>query len=285
MNQPLISVIIPAHNSEETIGVAIQSILTQTYLNLEIIVVDDNSTDATENVVREYEIRNTKVHYFKLPFNDPHRYNTRGRNINAGYSARNFGFEKAKGEWITFQDADDASLRNRIEVQYSLAMRYNVSHVCIEWQQFKNELLAKRLDVEKIFREEKKVIITNEEIVSLAKKTKGVIIPLIGKLNSFIPFEIKRMRVVNKLFFQALDSYPGSGNSPLFKKEIVEKVKFRPLKDRIWPSFMGRGADRDFNFQVAETFHDNMSFKLPLYLWRVKRQNQDYENYGKYLVD
>ena len=173
MNKPLISVIIPAHNSESTIGVAIDSMLTQTYPNLEIIVVDDNSTDNTEKVVREYETQNKKIQYYKLPYDDPNRVNKRGRNVNAGYLARNYGFEKARGEWITFQDADDASLVNRIEAQYNLAIEYGASHVCIQWQQFKEELLGKRLDIGKIFQEERNMVITNKEIIALAKKPKG----------------------------------------------------------------------------------------------------------------
>ena len=91
------------------------------------------------------------------------------------------------------------------------------------------------------------------------------------------------MRVINKFFFQSLDSYPGSGNGPLFKKEIVEKVRFRPVNEQVWPSFTGRGADRDFNFQVAETFGNNISFKL-LYLWRVGQENNLGYNFKKYLI-
>ncbi len=285
MNTELISVIIPAHDSEKTLETAVISMITQTYPNLEIIIVDDNSTDDTVKIAKELAEKYKNIFFYSLPYDDPNRYNKHGRNVNAGYMARNYGFEKVHGEWITFQDADDASLRNRIEVQYDLAIKYGASHVCIQWQQFKKELPEKRLDVEKIFQKERAVIITNEEIRALAKKTKGIIIPFLGKLNPLIPFEWKRARVINKLFFGSLESYPGSGNSPLFKKEIVKKVKFRALKDRVWPSFTGRGADRDFNFQVAETFGNNISFKLPLYLWGVKTQNSDYGEYEKYLIN
>lgn len=284
MRYPLISCIIPAHNSEKTIGDAIDAILNQTYPNIEIIVVDDNSTDNTEKTVREYEVWNKKIRYYKLPFNDPHRYNARGRNINAGYAARNFGIEKTRGEWITFQDADDSSLRNRIEAQYDLAVSYKSSHVCIEWQRFAPDLPGKCLDIEKIFQEKQDVIITSEEIEMLAQKTRGVILPLLGPIHANIPFEWKRARIINKLFFGSLDSYPGSGNCPLFTKQIAEKVLFRKLADRVWPSFVGRGADRDFNFQVAITFRNSMSFKLPLYLWRVERQNNGYGDYTHYLM-
>ena len=50
--KPLISVIIPAHNNEQTIATAIESMVKQTYTNLEIIVIDDNSTDDTKKLVR-----------------------------------------------------------------------------------------------------------------------------------------------------------------------------------------------------------------------------------------
>lgn len=280
---PLISVIIPAHNSAQTIAGAIRSILDQTYRNLEVIVVSDNSTDNTKEVVENIAKNDSRVRFFSLPYDDPHRVNKRGRNINAGYSARNYGFEKVHGEWITFQDADDASLLNRIEVQYELAKKYNATHLCIDWQKFDAELVGKKLDVERIFKDHPGIAVSPEEITALTKKTKGAIIPFLGPLNAFIPFEWKRLSVINKLFFGSLDAYPGTGNSPLFKREVIEKVKFRPLPERMWPSFMGRGADRDFNFQVAETFKNSYVFFLPLYMWRQSEQNARYADYKKYI--
>ena len=74
-----------------------------------------------------------------------------------------------------------------------------------------------------------------------------------------------------------MEDYPGTGNSPLFKREVIDKVIFRKLSERIWPSFMGRGADKDFNFQVAETFKNSYHFGIPLYLWRVEKQNPLYK--------
>lgn len=281
--QPLISVIIPTYNSAGTISVAVHSILKQTYTNIEVIIIDDKSTDNTKELVEEIMNTDSRLKYFPLPFDDPHRYNKRGRNINAGYAARNYGLEKSQGEWITFQDADDASLSNRIEEQYNLAKKYNATHLCVDWQQFDPTLLDKKLDVDRILKEQPSVMIGPEEITALAKKTKGVIIPLLGSINKYIPFEWKRLRIINKLFFRSLTPYPGTGNSPLFNREVIGKVKFRPLSERIWPSFMGRGADRDFNFQVAETFKNSVAFNLPLYLWRAGIQNTKYKNYEKYL--
>lgn len=283
MNTPLISVIIPAHNSAKTIADAVQSIQGQRYRNIEIIVVDDNSTDNTKEIVENIGKVDPRVKYFLLPFDDPDRFNKRGKNINAGYMARNYGFEKVHGEWITFQDADDASLVNRIEVQYELAKKYGATHICVDWQKFNPDYLGKKLDADKILAERGDIIITPAEISILAKRTKGFLIPFLGPLNQIIPFEWKRLPIINKLFFGSLASYPGTGNSPLFKREVIERVKFRPLAERIWPSFMGRGADRDFNFQVAETFKRSYVFFLPLYLWRQQSQNERYVGYDKYL--
>ena len=114
MNNPLISVIIPTYNEAPTLGVAIQSMIDQTYKNLEIIIVDDGSTDNTKEVVQEYIQKDPRVCYLTCPYNDPNRVDWRGVNISVGYLARNYAMEQARGEWITFQDADDASLLNRI---------------------------------------------------------------------------------------------------------------------------------------------------------------------------
>jgi glycosyltransferase involved in cell wall biosynthesis len=281
--KPLISVIIPTHNNGTSIGIAIQSMLTQTYSNLEIIVVDDHSTDTTATVVKEIAQKNSNVSYYLLPWNDPIRFSKTGRNINAGYLARNYGLTKARGEWITFQDGDDASLANRIEAQYDLALRYKASHICIQWMRYMPDLLGKQLNVDRILREHPDAFISKEYITNLARKAKGIIIPILGKLNSRIPFEIKTRRIINKLFFGSLASYPGSGNSPLFRREIIDTVQFRKLSERVWPSFVGRGADRDFNFQVAETFKNCVSFNLPLYLYKSERQNEGFEGYEKYI--
>jgi len=270
-DHPLISVIIPAHNNARTIRTAVESMTGQTYKNLEIIIIDDNSTDDTGKIVNEVGQRDKRISYYKLPYDDPHRINKRGRNINAGYSARNYGLEKTRGEWITFQDADDASLANRIEVQYDLAQKYGAIHVCVDWQKFDESLLDTSLNIEQFQQEHPDLaVIHPSEIVALAHKTKGPIIPFLGPLNHLIPFEWKRAPLINKLFFGALDPYPGAGNSPLFKRTVIAKVRFRPLSQRIWPSFMGRGADRDFNFQVAETFRSSIVCRLPLYLWRME---------------
>lgn len=264
MEKPLISVIIPAHNNGATIRTAIDSIRNQTYKNIEILVIDDTSTDDTAKIVRTLVGEDSRIVYYKLDSDDAERIDTSlNRNINAGYSARNFGSKKAHGKLITFQDGDDASLLNRIEVQYALLTKYHATHITTSWLPFSDNLLHTSGNDQMTEPE-----LGPNALYKLSQKSKGLVAKISPSLNAFIPFHYKRLRIINKLFFGSLAPYPGAGNSPLFKREVIEKVRFRKLSDRIWPSFMGRGADRDFNFQVAETFKNSYVFNLPLYLWR-----------------
>lgn len=106
---PTISVIIPTYNRAHLLGRAIQSVLEQTYRDFEIIVVDDGSTDNTEEVVKS--------------FNDERiRYIRRERN-KGGAAARNTGIKAARGEYIAFQDSDDEWSPQKLEKQMAVFKR------------------------------------------------------------------------------------------------------------------------------------------------------------------
>ena len=98
---PKISVIIPTYNRAHYINEAIDSALAQTYQNVEIVVVDDGSTDETRAVLKGYE---DKIRYF---YQDH-------QGISA---ARNFGIEKSSGQYLAFLDDDDIWFPEMLEVQ------------------------------------------------------------------------------------------------------------------------------------------------------------------------
>ena len=100
---PTVSVIIPTYNRAHLVGRAIRSVLAQTYQDFEIIVVDDASTDNTEEVVNS--------------FNDPHIRYIRHEKNHGGAAARNTGINVARGEYIAFQDSDDEWLPEKLEKQ------------------------------------------------------------------------------------------------------------------------------------------------------------------------
>lgn len=284
MQEPLISVVIPVYNEEKRVGRAIRSMQEQTYTNLEIIVVDDGSTDNTAEVVKKIVEGDSRVSFYINP-EPAQRTNWRGYDINAGYAARNYGFKIAKGEWITTQDADDASLLNRIETQLELAKKYNATCVTVQWQACEDDVLGKKLDVEKIFKEkgEDEVVIKPETILALAKSVRGPL--MIEPIHRFIPFPLKWFPYTRKLFYKKIDSYPGSDNCMLFHKKVRDEgVYMRHRNLRTWGAPSGRGSGRDFAFNIAYTFRNSWSFKLPLYLWDVHQQNPEYTGYEKYFV-
>ena len=89
-----ISIIVPSFNEEKYIARCLDSILNQTFTDFEIICVDDNSTDSTFEIIREYAKKDSRV----VPLKNP------GKGVS---SARNFGLDHAKGEYIGFVDSDD----------------------------------------------------------------------------------------------------------------------------------------------------------------------------------
>jgi glycosyltransferase involved in cell wall biosynthesis len=94
---PLVSVIIPAYNRTTLICETLDSLLTQSYINWECIIVDDGSIDDTKNVVKTYVDKDCRFKLFDRP-----AYHKPG-----GNGARNFGFEVCKGEYIQWLDSDD----------------------------------------------------------------------------------------------------------------------------------------------------------------------------------
>lgn len=121
MSQPLISIIIPLYNAERYIADAIESIVKQSYINWELIIVNDGSTD--ESLTTANEFASTKITIFDIP--------------NAGAAAaRNYGYQQSKGEYIKFFDADDLLSENMLEEQVNLAILNPDWLISSKWGRF-----------------------------------------------------------------------------------------------------------------------------------------------------
>jgi glycosyltransferase involved in cell wall biosynthesis len=105
MNIPLFTVIIPTFNRAELLREAIQSVLDQTYKDFELIVVDDHSTDNTQQI--KDSIQDNRMKYI---FND---------HLKGNSGARNAGIFRAKGKWIAFLDDDDTWFPRKLELVYN----------------------------------------------------------------------------------------------------------------------------------------------------------------------
>ncbi|MFM6395643.1 glycosyltransferase family 2 protein [Planktothrix sp.] len=115
---PLISVVIPTYNAEKTIEETIHSVLNQTVSDLELIVVNDGSTDSTLEIISKFTDPRLKV------FSYPHS----GAN-----SARNRGLEQASGEYISFIDADDLWTPDKLELQLKVLQENPEAKVAYSW--------------------------------------------------------------------------------------------------------------------------------------------------------
>lgn len=102
MIQPFFSIIIPTYNREEYISLAIQSVINQSLLNWELIIVDDGSTDNTKDIVQDY-LSDSRIKYVYQENQERS-------------ASRNNGINIANGNWICFLDSDDQFLSNHLEV-------------------------------------------------------------------------------------------------------------------------------------------------------------------------
>lgn len=113
---PLVSVIIPIYNVAPYLKECLESVIAQTYSNLEIILVNDGSTDKSEEIAKEY-LNDWRIELISVP--------------NGGLSkARNIGLKKAKGEYIYFIDSDDYIPSGFLEEMVKIAKQYQVEFVC-----------------------------------------------------------------------------------------------------------------------------------------------------------
>ena len=104
---PLISIIIPTYNRANLIGETLDSVLAQTYTNWECIIVDDGSTDNSEEVIKEYTKKDPRFQYHQRP----------AEKIKGPNSCRNYGFEWSKGDYVKWFDSDDVMHSKLLELQ------------------------------------------------------------------------------------------------------------------------------------------------------------------------
>ncbi len=115
INMEKISVIVPAYNVEKYLERCLQSILKQTYKNIEIIIINDGSTDNTEQICNSFSEKNDNIRYYQLD-----------KNMGISY-VRNFGLEKVSGDLIGFVDSDDWIDEKMYETLYRMLVEYKSS--------------------------------------------------------------------------------------------------------------------------------------------------------------
>ncbi len=140
-NDPLISIIIPCFNAEKTLEKCLKSVVQQSYANLEIIIIDDGSTDETSLIYNKFQSNDERILVLKQQ--------------NSGVSkARNTGVKAATGDYICFVDSDDWAELNYCSELYSLLVGENADISIVEASyedENGNVLCSKPISDEKIF--------------------------------------------------------------------------------------------------------------------------------------
>ena len=128
MQRKLVSIIVPVYNAEKTIERSVESLLKQTYSELEIILVNDGSTDGSEAIIKRY-LSDNRVKLINKP--------------NGGASsARNVGLAKATGEYIQFTDIDDYIEDNMIFRLVETIEKKNASLVICGYKSIDGSMLV-----------------------------------------------------------------------------------------------------------------------------------------------
>lgn len=123
----LVSIITPVYNCEKYIGQTIDSVISQTYENWEMILADDNSPDNSAKIIAEYAARDSRIKYIKLPQNG------------GAALARNAALEKANGRYIAYLDADDLWLPTKLERQIDFMTKNNIAFTCCDYEKIEND--------------------------------------------------------------------------------------------------------------------------------------------------
>ncbi|MEG1311456.1 MAG: glycosyltransferase family 2 protein [Romboutsia sp.] len=169
-----VSIIIPVYNCEKYIGKCLDSILNQSYIGYEVIVIDDGSTDDTLNIIKKYSISNENIKYFSQKNSGPS-------------TARNYGIEVSKSEYLVFIDADDTIQEKYLEILLEKIIYLNVDIVACGY-----------IDISKYGIYKLNDFYANEEVIQREKFTDCIFLGTGGTLWGKI-----------------------------FKREIVEKYKLR----------------------------------------------------------
>lgn len=131
--EELISVIVPVYQVKEYLPECVESLMGQTYRNLEIILVDDGSTDGSGELCEEYAKRDGRVRVVH-------------RNHLGVSNARNIGLQMAKGEYVSFVDSDDIASASFIETLYELIKQYQADVSVCAYERRKEGGVKKKVD-------------------------------------------------------------------------------------------------------------------------------------------
>lgn len=239
-----VSIIIPAYNVEKYIASSLNSAINQVYKNIEIIIVDDASTDRTKEIIKEYANKDKRI----IPF-----YQSQNKGVSA---ARNVGLRAATGDFILFLDSDDYLTKDAIRRMIDLQDKYNCDFI----------------DSYHLLYYKKK----NGKIVSFTEKKLPKKTLVLGSLNdnvkvldtyTYITGKLIKKELLDGLEFdESLSRY----EDLVFEHELKKRIKNYCLMNR--PIY--------FYYQREDSLVNTLGKKHICYLEAAKKVKSIYSNYN-----
>ncbi len=210
-----ISIIVPVYNVEKYLDECIQSIRNQTFLNLEILLIDDGSTDNSRKICDDYAVKDNRIKVIHKE--------------NGGLSdARNVGLENASGDYIGFVDSDDYIDEDMYELLYD-----NIIDSKADVSMCKARLVTDNRVVDDSFCEKnKEVYNTKEEMLKALYLGKGASIAVCLKLYKKHVFDNIRF-IKGKTSEDAFVSWPIINNTNRMVSQNITKYNYRQREDSI----------------------------------------------------
>ena len=206
MDKELISVVIPVYNVAKYLGKCLDSVQRQTYKKLEIILVDDGSTDNSGEICEKYGETDARVRVFHKK--------------NGGLSdARNFGISKAKGRYITFIDSDDYVMPNYVKNLFDLISKYDADIAITCAVKFYE---GRQQPAEEVYERRKSKLYTSEEALKDVLYRRNI--PIYAWAKMYKTFLFDNIKFPFGELFEDL-----STEYLLFDQ--AEKMAFNPIRD------------------------------------------------------
>ena len=262
-----VSIIVPVYNTEKYLTKCIKSLINQTLKEIELIFVNDGSTDNSKNIINEFKIKDKRIKLINQE--------------NSGQGkARNVGLANAKGEYIAFVDSDDYVLKDTYEILYKRAKKDNLDMVLFDYYFSYEDKLVKKPSIimdgkEKIINDGEYITLTPSPCNKLIKKTfldkskfkfaEGFMyedlaaIPLLGLYNPKIVY-------INKYLYYYVQSTSSETRNDTYKEkyeDIFKAIKY------LYDNMIDKGKNLELEYLV--TYHFLYSANLNFYKYKKYR--------------
>ncbi len=252
----LVSIIVPVYNVEKYLSDCINSIINQTYKNIEIILIDDGSNDTSPNICDQYEKKDNRIRVI-------HKQNE-GVSI-----ARNVGLKNAIGDWIAFVDSDDWLELNYLEELVAVAKKNNADVVLCGY----NRIIQSKKE---IINNSGKVIINNsrEYLINTLNPQTGY---------GFGPMKLYKKEIIKDITF---DSSLKVAEDALFNAKIATNIsKSCYLEKSLYNYRMNsNSAVKKYDKNYANKYLKSMKTNKKYLLEKYNADTEIYQNYCNFVA-